>query len=59
MRKSGFNVGLIVISNILIIIISLSYGLRVNPGSYLPTQKALASNEAVEEFKDLTIKKQG
>lgn len=55
MRKSGFSLGLIIVSNVLIIIISLIYGLHILP--YPESAKTL-SNEIAEEFKDLTIQKQ-
>lgn len=55
MRKSGFSLGLIIASNILIIGISLVYGLHVFPVSQDPKTATL---DPIEEFKDLTIKKQ-
>jgi hypothetical protein len=53
MRKSGFSLGLIIASNILIIIISLVYGLHVLP--YPKAHKATTSSDLNEEFRDLTI----
>jgi hypothetical protein len=56
MRKAGFSLALIIASNILIIGISLVYGLHIFPVSQTPKTISL---DAVEEIRDLTIKKQG
>ena len=56
MRKAGFSLSLIIVSNILIIGISLVYGLHIFPVSQNPKTVTL---DSVDEFKDLTIKKQG
>ena len=55
MKKADFSLGLIIASNILIVGISLIYGLHIFPCSQAP--KSLALDRA-EEYKDLTSKKQ-
>ena len=55
MRKGGFSLGLIIVSNVLIIIISLVYGLRIIPS---PNEHQVISNETADEFRDLTIQTQ-
>jgi len=55
MKKSGFSLGLIIASNILIIGISLVYGLQIFPGSKTSKPTTL---DAMDEYKDLAIKKQ-
>lgn len=54
MKKTSFSLGLIIVSNILIIGISLVYGLHVFPFSSV--QKGLLI-EGKDEYRDLTIKK--
>ena len=58
MRKSGFSLSLIIVSNLLIIIVSLFYGMHIFSDSSLSKSRS-NSNEMIEEFKDLTIKKTG
>ena len=55
MRKGGFSLGLIIVSNVLIIIISLVYGLHILP---YPHEQRVISNETADEFRDLTIQTQ-
>ncbi|HSW71337.1 MAG TPA: hypothetical protein VLH77_05095 [Gammaproteobacteria bacterium] len=54
MKKADFSLGLIIASNILIIVISLIYGLHIFPFS--PSPKSLALDK-IEDYKELLIKK--
>jgi len=56
MRKPGFSLGLIIVSNILIIGISLVYGLHVFPVQQ--NEKNLNLDTTTDDFRDLTIQSQ-
>ncbi len=56
MRRTTYSLGLIIAFNILIIGISLVYGLHVLP--FAQPQKGLVI-EGKDEYRDLTIKKVG